>query len=38
LGVPTGTVKAQTARARAQLLKAIRGVLQRRSRPCAGQR
>ena len=38
LGVPTGTVKAQTARARAKLLKAIRGVLQPRSRFCAGRR
>ena len=34
LGVPTGTVKAQTARARAKLLKSIRGALQPRSRPC----
>jgi RNA polymerase sigma-70 factor, ECF subfamily len=38
LGVPTGTVKAQTARARAKLLKAIRGVLQPRSSFCAGRR
>ncbi len=38
LGVPTGTVKAQTARARAKLLKAVRGVLQPRSRSCAGLR
>lgn len=38
LGVPTGTVKAQTARARAKLLKAIRGVGQPRSRSCAGRR
>jgi RNA polymerase sigma-70 factor (ECF subfamily) len=38
LGVPTGTVKAQTARARAKLRKAICGVLQPRSRPCASQR
>jgi len=38
LGVPTGTVKAQTARARAKLLKAIRGVLQPRSRSCVGRR
>jgi RNA polymerase sigma-70 factor, ECF subfamily len=29
LGVPTGTVKAQTARARAKLLKAMRGTLPR---------
>ena len=29
LGVPTGTVKAQTARARAKLLKAMRGLLHR---------
>lgn len=34
LGVPTGTVKAQTTRARAKLLKSIRGVLQPRSRSC----
>ena len=32
LGVPIGTVKAQTARARAKLLKSIRGVLHARSR------
>ena len=38
LGVPTGTVKAQTARARANLVKAIEGVLQPRSRSCAGWR
>ena len=38
LGVPTGTVKARTARARAKLLKAIRGVLQPRSRSCASRR
>jgi len=38
LGVPTGTVKAQTARARAKLLKAIRGALQPRPRLCAGRR
>lgn len=38
LGVPTGTVKAQTARARAKLLKAVRGVLQPRSKSCAGLR
>jgi len=31
LGVPIGTVKAQTARARAKLLKSIRGVLHPRS-------
>lgn len=36
LGVPTGTVKAQTARARAKLLKAMRGVLQPRPRSCTG--
>jgi RNA polymerase sigma factor (sigma-70 family) len=30
LGVPTGTVKAQTARARAKLLKAMRGLLRQR--------
>ena len=40
LGVPTGTVKAQTARARAKLLKAMRGTLHQRrdqlpSRPAA---
>ena len=29
LGVPTGTVKAQTARARAKLLKAMRGLLRK---------
>jgi RNA polymerase sigma-70 factor, ECF subfamily len=32
LGVPTGTVKAQTARARAKLMKSIRGTLHRGSR------
>src|SRR5271166_5158586 len=32
LGVPTGTVKAQTARARAKLRKSIPGVLRTRSR------
>ena len=32
LGVPIGTVKAQTARARAKVLKSIRGVLHTRSR------
>jgi RNA polymerase sigma-70 factor, ECF subfamily len=32
LGVPTGTVKAQTARARAKVLKSIRGVLHTVSR------
>jgi RNA polymerase sigma-70 factor (ECF subfamily) len=32
LGIPIGTVKAQTARARAKLLKSIQGVLQPRSR------
>ena len=32
LGVPIGTVKAQTARARAKLLKSIRGILHARSR------
>jgi len=32
LGVPTGTVKAQTARARAKVLKSIRGVLHTGSR------
>jgi RNA polymerase sigma-70 factor (ECF subfamily) len=38
LGVPTGTVKAQTARARAKLLKAARGMLQPRPMTCAGRR
>jgi len=37
LGVSTGTVKAQTARARAKLRKAIRGVVQPRSRSCSGR-
>ena len=37
LGVPAGTVKAQTARARAKLLKSLRGFFHPRSRPC-GQR
>jgi len=32
LGVPTGTVKAQTARARAKLLKAMRGLLRLRGK------
>jgi RNA polymerase sigma factor (sigma-70 family) len=32
LGVPTGTVKAQTARARAKLIKSIRGTLHKGSR------
>jgi RNA polymerase sigma-70 factor (ECF subfamily) len=32
LGVPTGTVKAQTARARAKLMKSIRGTLHEGSR------
>lgn len=34
LGVPIATVKAQTARARAKLLKSIRGVVRARSRSC----
>lgn len=34
LGVPIGTVKAQTARARARLLKSIRGMVRPRSRSC----
>ena len=38
LGVPIGTVKAQTARARAKLLKSIRGVLHARSRTRKGRR
>ena len=33
LGVPTGTVKAQTARAKAKLRKLVRGVLHTGSRP-----
>lgn len=32
LGVPTGTVKAQTARARAKLMKSVRGALRNKSR------
>ena len=32
LGVPTGTVKAQTARARAKLLKSVRGTVHNKSR------
>ena len=32
LGVPTGTVKAQTARARAKLTKSVRGTVHNRSR------
>lgn len=35
LGVPTGTVKAQTARARAKLRKSLTGRWQRESRSCA---
>ena len=31
LGVPTGTVKAQTARARAKLMKSVRGTVRNRS-------
>jgi len=38
LGVPIGTVKAQTARARAKLLKSIRGVLHARSHTRRGRR
>ena len=38
LGVPTGTVKAQTARARAKLIKSIRGTLHRTSRSGGLQR
>lgn len=34
LGVPIGTVKAQTARARARVLKSIRGMVRPRSRSC----
>ncbi len=37
LGVPTGTVKAQTARAKAKLQKLVRGVLHTGS-PCRGRR
>jgi len=35
LGVPIGTVKAQIARARAKLLKSLRGVLRPRSGSCS---
>jgi RNA polymerase sigma-70 factor, ECF subfamily len=38
LGVPIGTVKAQTARARAKLLKSMRGVLRARSHAGRGCR
>jgi RNA polymerase sigma-70 factor (ECF subfamily) len=38
LGVPIGTVKAQTARARAKVLKSIRGVLHTGSRSCGRRR
>ena len=38
LGVPTGTVKAQTSRARAKVLKSIRGVLRLKSRSCGCRR
>jgi len=41
LGLPIGTVKAQTARARAKVLKSIRGVFHQRSserKPCAPRR
>ncbi len=38
LGVPTGTVKAQTTRVRAKLLQSIRGVLQPGSRSCGRRR
>ena len=38
LGVPTGTVKAQTARARAKLRQSLKGRYQRRSRSCARAR
>ena len=38
LGVPTGTVKAQTARARAKLRKSITGRCKIRSRSCARAR
>jgi RNA polymerase sigma factor (sigma-70 family) len=34
LGVPTGTVKAQIARARAKLLKSLRGVIRPQRRAC----
>jgi len=38
LGVPIGTVKAQTARARAKVLKSIRGVRHMGSRSCGRSR
>jgi RNA polymerase sigma-70 factor (ECF subfamily) len=38
LGVPIGTVKAQTARARAKVLKLIRGALHTGSRSCGRRR
>jgi RNA polymerase sigma-70 factor, ECF subfamily len=38
LGVPTGTVKAQTARARAKLMKSIRGTLHNGSRSGGSRR
>ena len=38
LGVPIGTVKAQTARARAKVLKSIRGALHTGSRSCGRRR
>jgi RNA polymerase sigma-70 factor, ECF subfamily len=38
LGVPTGTVKAQTARARAKLMKSIRGTLHKGSRSGGSRR
>ena len=37
LGVPTGTVKAQTARARAKLMKSVRGTVLNRSRSCGAR-
>jgi RNA polymerase sigma-70 factor (ECF subfamily) len=38
LGVPSGTVKAQIARARAKLLMSLRGALQPRARSCGRRR
>ena len=37
LGVPTGTVKAQTARARAKLMKSVRETVLNRSRSCGSR-
>lgn len=38
LGIPIGTVKARTARARAKLLKSLGGLVQSRSRSCGRRR